>query len=150
MKKVVILLAVVILSGCYSPSWYRSDTTYEQMRQDSENCKGKLIIGSTREQKILDYEKCMKEKGYVLKGEVKEVKQEVPAAPEIEKKRAESWDKGNLSDQVWVWYITYHNDKDCLNITGGGTGSVSMRTPIMMTRGEAIRQGKVPCGLCVR
>jgi hypothetical protein len=67
MQKVMILLAVVILSGCYRPSWYRPDTTYEQMRQDSENCKGRLIIGSTREQKILAYEQCMKEKGYYLK-----------------------------------------------------------------------------------
>jgi hypothetical protein len=147
MKKVMILLAVVILGGCYNPSWYRSDTTYEQMRQDSEICKGKLIIGSAREQKILDYEKCMKERGYALKGEVK---QEMTASPEIEEKRAQSWDKGNLSDQVWIWYSTYHNDKDCLNIIGGGTGHVSMRTPIMVTRGEAIRQGKVPCGLCVK
>jgi len=152
MKKVMILLAVVILSGCYNPSWYRADTTYEQMRQDSENCKGKLIIGSTREQKILDYEKCMKEKGYVLKGEAKEVKQEAPVPPEIEKKRAESWDKGNLSDQVWVYYSTYHNDRNCLNIIGGGSGggTGTMWTSIMMTRGEAIRQGKVPCGLCVK
>lgn len=91
----------------------------------------------------------MKEKGYVLKGEAK---REVPAAPEMEKKRAESWDKGNLSDQVWVYYITYHNDRGCLNITGGGSGGVvqSGWTPSAMTRGEAIRQGKVPCGLCVK
>jgi len=86
MKKAMILLTIAILSGCYSPSWYRSDTTYEQMKQDSENCKGKLIMGSTREEKIRDYEKCMKERGYVLKGEVKEVKQKVPAAPEIQQK----------------------------------------------------------------
>ena len=150
MKKVMILLAMVILSGCYRPSWYRSDTTNEQMRQDSENCKGKLIIGSAREQKILDYEKCMKEKGYVLKGEVK---REVPAAPEIERKRAESWDKGNLSDQVWVYYSTYHNERSCTNITSGGSGGSAgdgRWTAAMMTREEAIRQGKVPCGLCVR
>ncbi len=149
MKKVMILLAMVILSGCYRPSWHRSDTTYEQMRQDSENCKGKLIIGSTREEKILQYEKCMKEKGYVLKGEAK---QEVPATPGIEKKEGESWDKGNLSDQVWVYYSTYHNDRGCLNITGGGSGggTGTMWTAVMMTRGEAIRQRKVPCGLCVR
>jgi len=150
MKIVMILLAVVILSGCYNPSWHRSDTTYEQMRQDSENCKGKLIIGSAREQKILDYEKCMKEKGYVLKGEAK---REVPTAPEIEKKRAESWDKGNLSDQVWAYYNTYHNERNCTNITSGGSmGSAAgpLWTPAPMTREEAIRQGKVPCGLCVR
>ena len=84
MKIVMILLTVVILSGCYNPSWHRSDTTYEQMRQDSENCKGKLTIGHpTREEKILQYEKCMKERGYVLKGEVK---QKGPATPEIEQK----------------------------------------------------------------
>jgi hypothetical protein len=92
MKIGMILLAMVILIGCYRPSWYKPETTYEQMRRDSENCKGKLIMGSTREEKILQYEKCMKEKGYVLKGEVK---QEVPATPEIERKRVESWDKGN-------------------------------------------------------
>jgi len=142
MKKVMILLAMLILSGCYSPSWYRSDTTYEQMRQDSENCKGKLIIGSTREEKILHYEKCMKEKGYALKGEVKK---EIPATPEIERKRAESWDKGDLSDQVWVSYSTYHRDRNCTGITGGAGW-----TPAMMTRGEAIRQGKVPCQFCVK
>jgi hypothetical protein len=143
MKKVMILLAVMILSGCYRPSWYRSDTTYEQMRQDSLNCKGRLIVGSTREEKIRDYEKCMKEKGYVLKGEIK---REVPADAEIEKKRAESWDKGDLSDQVWVSYGTYHNDRDCIRMTVGAGGWV----PVMMTRGEAIRQGKAPCQSCVK
>ena len=150
MKKVMILLAMVILSGCYRPSWYRSDTTYEQMRQDSENCKGKLIMGSTREEKILGYEKSMKEKGYVLKGEVKEG---VPGDAETERTRAERWDKGNLSDQVWVYFSTYHNDRNCKNIAGAGSGGGSTggyATPTMMTRGEAIRQGKVPCQWCVK
>ena len=150
MKKPVILLAVMIVSGCYSPSWYRSDTTYEQMRQDSENCKGKLIIGSTREEKILAYERCMKEKGYVLKGEVKK---EVPSDPEIERKRAESWDKGDLSDQIWIWYRTYHNDKNCKDITSGGSGGGIHGpgwTPGAMTRGEAIRQGKTLYQWCVK
>jgi hypothetical protein len=147
MKKVMILLAMVILGGCYNPSWYRSDTTYEQMRQDSEICKGKLIIGSTREEKILHYENCMKEKGYVLKGEAK---QEVPVPPETEKKRAESWDKGNLSDQVWVSYNTYHNDRNCTLLPGGGPSGLGGYPSVMMTRGEAIRQGKVPCQWCVK
>jgi hypothetical protein len=87
----------------------------------------------------------MKEKGYVLKGEVKELKVEVPADPEIEKKRVESWDKGNLSDQVWVGFGIYHNDKSCPYITR------AQNVPsTMMTRREAIRQSKTPCQWCVR
>jgi hypothetical protein len=118
------------------------------MRQDSLNCKGRLIVGSTREEKIRDYEKCMKEKNYVLKGEVK---QEVPDAQEIERTRAESWDKGDLSDQVWVRFGNYHNDRNCPNMYSGGLHVSVQQTPaIVMTRGEAIRQGKVPCQWCVK
>jgi hypothetical protein len=58
------IVTFMFLSGCYYPSWYRPETTHEQLRGDSDTCKNKLIIGSSREENISAYEKCMTEKGY--------------------------------------------------------------------------------------
>lgn len=68
MKKILFLFLIIgLLIGCYHPSWYRPETTYEQLKKDSDDCKGKLILGSTREEKISAYEKCMSERGYTKK-----------------------------------------------------------------------------------
>jgi hypothetical protein len=66
--KTVVLVAMVILSGCYSPKWYRANTTYAELKEDSNWCKSRTNIGSTREAMIAQYERCMKDKGYRLKG----------------------------------------------------------------------------------
>ncbi len=71
MKKIVLVLlamvSLVVISGCYRPSWYRANTTYAQLKSDSEVCKSQLNIGSTRKETIDQYEKCMTDKGYELK-----------------------------------------------------------------------------------
>jgi hypothetical protein len=56
-----------MLSGCYRPSWHRANTTYAQLRSDSDWCKSQTTIGSTRSEAIEQYEKCMRNKGYQLK-----------------------------------------------------------------------------------
>jgi hypothetical protein len=72
MKKIVfVLLAMVSLvavSRCYRPNWYKANTTYAELKTDSEWCKSQTNIGSTREEMIDQYEKCMQGKGYQLKG----------------------------------------------------------------------------------
>ncbi len=71
MKKIgLVLLAMagfLVASGCYRPNWYRANTTYGQLKSDSEWCKSEVNIGSTREERIDQYEKCMKDKGYQLR-----------------------------------------------------------------------------------
>ncbi len=65
-KIVLILLAIVMLGGCYSPNWYRANTTYAAFKTDSQWCKSQTNIGSTRAEMKDQYEKCMKAKGYEL------------------------------------------------------------------------------------
>jgi hypothetical protein len=71
MKKIVLVLlamvSLVVISGCYRPSWYRANTTFAELKTDSEWCKSQVNIGSTREETIEQYEKCMRDKGYQLK-----------------------------------------------------------------------------------
>lgn len=71
MKKIgLVLLAMVgflMASGCYRPNWYRGNTTYGQLKSDSEWCKSQTNIRSTRSEMIEQYEKCMRDKGYQLK-----------------------------------------------------------------------------------
>ena len=71
MRKMMIILMILIgllmiSSGCYSPSWYKTNTTYSDLHQDSNICKEQLILGDTREEKILSYERCMVERRYIL------------------------------------------------------------------------------------
>jgi hypothetical protein len=70
-EKLLILLAMVslvVVSRCYRPNWYKVNTTYAELKTDSEWCKSQINIGSTREEMIDQYERGMKDKGYELKG----------------------------------------------------------------------------------
>ena len=69
MKWTMAVIAILLsLSGCYRPSWHRENTTYLELRQDSDTCKSQLVIGTAREEKIAAYEDFMVKKGYILTG----------------------------------------------------------------------------------
>ena len=85
MKKTMILLNMLVAlaivsfltSGCYRSNWYRANTTYAELRAESEWCKSQTNIGSTKAEMKDQYEKCMKNKRYNLKArEKKEVNKE--------------------------------------------------------------------------
>ena len=155
MKRLVVLLlamvCLVVISGCYRPSWYRADTTYAQLKSDSEWCKSQVNIGSTREETIEQYEKCMRDKGYELKG-----KDPYSGEPTIRVEQKEgppiAIDKNS---KVYVMYLStsyqliamtpayrYFHKKDCKHLWNVSTEEVTVE--------EAIARGKRMCPDCFR
>jgi hypothetical protein len=72
MKKIMLLLAVVMLSGCVAgemDKWYRSDRTRSQTRMEWQNCNQRAQqLGFWRWDKEIRDE-CMREKGFTKKEE---------------------------------------------------------------------------------
>ena len=153
MKRLLVLdmVSLIVISGCYKPNWYRTNTTYAELKTDSEWCKTQTNIGSTREEMIYQYEKCMKDKGYELKG-----KDPYSGEPTIRVEQKEGQpiaiDKGS---KVYVgiyggviYSITstpayrYFHKKDCKHLWSVSTEEVTV--------GEAIARGKSMCPDCFR
>jgi hypothetical protein len=159
MKKLMVLLAVVslvVISGCYRPSWHRANTTYAELEWDSEDCKRQINIGSTRPEKIDQYEKCMKERGYQLKGK------DSPGTVTVKQKKAPTtiykdtntieidkdtkvyvgiYGSGSVTGSMTPAYKYFHK-KDCKHLW-----NFSVKE---MTAGEAIASGKTICPDCFR
>jgi len=153
MKKIgLVLLAMagfLAVSGCYRPSWYRANTTYGQLKSDSEWCKSETNIGSTRSEMIEQYEKCMKDKGYQLKDKSNPsssgestIRVEHTGPVEIDRNTkvyvAVSY---SASGSVSPAYKYFHK-KDCKHLSG-----VSIKE---VAAGEAIAEGKSMCPDCFR
>jgi hypothetical protein len=154
MKKIVLILLamvslLVVISGCYRPNWYRANTTLAELKTDSEWCKSQTNIGATKEEMIDQYEKCMKDKGYELKG-----KDRYSGEPTI---RVEQKDGPIVIDKRAKVYVgvtvtgggmhlspayRYFHKKDCKHLW-----SVSTKE---MTAGEAIANGRSMCPDCFR
>ena len=136
MKKLILLpFALLIVFGCYRPHWYRPDTTYAQLNEDSNFCWNSLKLGASKEEKISEYEKCMKEKGYQLPGRKPE--QATRATPAL-----------TSGDEEWVWiYVPYdfryYHHRPCPTMSTTITG----RT---MKVQDAIKQGYKPCPYCIK
>ena len=151
-KLVILLLAVIMLTGCYRPNWHRANTTYAELKADSEWCKSQVKIGSTREETIDQYERCMRNKGYELKdksnpsggGEPIRVEQK-EGPPIVIDKRAKVY-VGIFAGGVGVYWglpaYRYFHKKDCKHLW-----TVSAEE---MTAGEAIARGKSMCPDCFR
>jgi hypothetical protein len=123
MKTILVLLAVVIgflVSGCYHPAWHRPDTTYEQLKDDSNACRNKLIIGSSRGEQILTYERCMNEKGY------------------IRRQKFIAYDDPNAE---------YYHRKDCPEFHRRMAGLPSSKI-IYLSKEQAEKRGLKPCPTC--
>lgn len=154
MKQIpIILVAIVcVISGCYRPSWYRADTTYAELKTDSEWCKNHVNIGSTREEMIEQYEKCMRDKGYELKdksdsssgGEPIRVEQK-EGPPIVINKRTRVYvgisGPMGVTGSVTPAYRYFHR-KDCKHLWSVPTKEI--------TAGEAIAEGRSMCPDCFR
>ena len=72
-KTVLVLLAMVMLGGCTPKAYWKADTPYKQAKMDYERCYAKAWDLFKEEKLAWDDEakqyidKCMREKGYVLK-----------------------------------------------------------------------------------
>jgi hypothetical protein len=152
MKRLVVLLVVVSLlaiSSCYRPSWHRANTTYAELKRDSEWCKSHVNIGSTRAETIEQYEKCMRDKGYELKdkrdpsgsGEPIRVEQK-EGPPIVIDKRAKVYVAFGSSPGSVSPANRYFHKKDCKHLWRVSTEE--------MTAGEAIARGKSMCSVCFR
>lgn len=150
MKKLLILLAMVslvVVSGYYRPNWYKVNTTYAELKTDSEWCKSQINIGSTREEMIDQYERCMKDKGYELKGKEPysgepTIRVERDTGPIVIDKRSKVYvGVGGVTGSVTPAYRYFHK-KDCKHLC-----TVSTKE---MTAGEAIASGKTMCPDCFR
>jgi len=146
------MVSLVVISGCYRPSWHRANTTYAQLKFDSEWCKSQTNIGATRSEMIEQYEKCMRDKGYELKdksnpsngGEpIRVERKEGP--PIVIDKNAKayvalgSWNPTGLGNMP---AYKYFHKKDCKHLWNVSTEEA--------TAGEAIARGKSPCPDCFR
>ena len=158
MKKLMVMLAIVslvVISGCYRPNWYRANTTYAELKTDSEWCKGQTNIGATRAEMIQQYEGCMEGKGYQLKGKDpssggEPIRVEQKEGPPIAIDRgAKVYVFFNASPSGGTGvalgmsvYRRYFHKKDCKHLS-----NVSVKE---MTAGEAIAQGLSMCPDCFR
>jgi hypothetical protein len=154
MKKLLIFLAMVslvVISGCYRPSWYRADTTYAQLKSDSEWCKSQVNIGSTREETIDQYEKCMRDKGYQLKDKSdpssggEPIRAEGDTGPIVIDKKTKVYvgiyGSGSATGSVNPAYRYFHK-KNCKHLLSVYTKEVTVD--------EAIASGKTMCPDCFR
>jgi hypothetical protein len=114
------IVTFMFLSGCYHPSWYRPETSYEQLRDDSNDCRNKLIIGSSRGEQISAYEKCMNERGYT------------------KKEKYAAYDGPGAQ---------YYHRKDCPEFNKRMTGILSSQI-IYLSKEQAERRGLMPCPTC--
>ncbi len=146
--KMVLILLMVSIGGCYSPNWYRVNTTYAELKADSEWCKNQTKLGAPRSEMIEQYEICMKGKGYELKGKDQYSRGD-PITVEQKEGPPIEIDKGA---KVYVGYshsvgqsspaYKYFHKKDCKHLWNVSTQE--------MTAGEAIAQGKSMCPDCFR
>jgi hypothetical protein len=128
MKKLILLPFVLLFAfGCYRPNWYRPNTTYAQLNEDSNFCWTSLKLGASREEKISEYEKCMKEKGYQLRKEKTYTRNEPVQSSDEKVLVRTGWDH-------------YHRPT-CTTLRSAPPG-------YSVTKGYAEKQGYKPCPVC--
>ena len=141
---------IVVISGCYRPNWHRANTTYAQLKADSDWCKTQTQIGATREEIINQYEKCMRDKGYQLKdtsdqysgGEPIRVEQKEGPPIAIDKRSkvyVGIYMGGGRSIETNPDYKYFHK-KDCKHLWNVSTEEITVE--------EAIARGKSMCPDC--
>jgi hypothetical protein len=117
---------------------------------DSEWCKSQTNIGATRAEMIEQYDKCMKDKGYELKGKDQyggepTIRVEQKEGPIVIDKRSKVYvgifGSGSVTGSVNPAYRYFHK-KDCKHLLSVYTKE--------MTVGEAMASGKSMCPDCFR
>ena len=150
--KIVLVLLMVVVSGCYRPNWHRANTTYAELNADSYWCKTQTKVGAPRSEIIEQYEVCMKGKGYQLGGGQAEVGVKSPTDTIEQRKGQTGVDKntkvyvtlqrGDRGGMGQMPAHRYFHQKDCRYIWSLPTKEV--------TAGEAIADGKSMCPDCFR
>jgi hypothetical protein len=151
--KIVLVLLMVVVSGCYRPNWHRANTTYAELNADSYWCKTQTKVGAPRSEIIEQYEVCMKGKGYQLGGGQAEVGVKSPTDT-IEQREGQTGVDKNTKVYVFLTltagnpgaagskaYKHFHK-KGCKHLWSVSTKEV--------TAGEAIANGKSMCPDCFR
>jgi hypothetical protein len=152
--KVVLLLLMIVISGCYRPNWHRANTTYAELKADSDWCKTQTKIGAPRSEMIEQYEVCMKGKGYELIGKdqysgeptIRVEQKEGP--PIVIDKRSKVYVGIGGGGVTYSPYLggqpvyRYFHKKDCKQLWNISTEEVTV--------GEAIARGKSMCPYCFR
>jgi len=150
--KIVLVLLMVVVSGCYRPNWHRANTTYAELNADSYWCKTQTKVGAPRSEIIEQYEVCMKGKGYQLGGGQAEVGVKSPTDTIDQREGQSGVDKntkvyvGLERGESYAGFRTpayrYYHKKDCKHLWAVSTEE--------MTAGEAISRGKSMCPDCFR
>jgi len=145
--QIVLISLLVVIGGCYRPSWHRENTTYAVLKADSEWCKTQTNIGATRSERIEQYEKCMKNKGYRLKDQVEvSVEKQPKDTKDNDRKAPDMNTKVYIASGTMTSYqpqqYRYFHKKDCKHLW-----NVSIKE---VTVGEAIAEGKSMCPDCFR
>ncbi len=147
--KMVLVLLMVVISGCYRPNWYRANTTHAELQADSYWCKTQTQIGAPRSEMIEQYEVCMKGKGYQLGGGQGEAGVKSATGSLDQRGGQIGVDKNTkvyiasgtmISGQIREY--RYFHKKDCKHLWNVSTKEV--------TAGEAIAEGKSICPDCFR
>jgi hypothetical protein len=149
--KMALVLLMVVISGCYRPHWYRANTTYAELKTDSEWCKTQTQIGATREERIEQYERCMESKGYQLRdksgpstGEPIRVEQKEGPPIVIDKNTkvyVGIYSGSGRSIEVEPAYKYFHK-KDCKQLGNASIEEVTVE--------KAFARGKTMCPDCFR
>ncbi len=148
--KILLVSLMIVISGCYRPNWHRANTTYVELKTDSEWCKSQTKIGATREEMIEQYEKCMKGKGYELKGKdpysgeptIRVEQKDGPSIVIDKRARVYVGISGFSSPSMSLPQYNYFHKKDCKQLSNISTEEVTV--------GEAIARGKSMCPDCFR
>lgn len=158
MKTKIVLVLIIVISGCYRPNWYRANTTHAELQADSYWCKTQTKVGAPRSEMIEQYEVCMNGKGYQLGGGPAAVGVKSPTKP-IEQRLGQTGVEENGVDKNTKVYVVmqsgqpggqgnmpayrcFHKTKDCKHLWTVSTKDV--------TAGEAIADGKTMCPDCFR
>jgi hypothetical protein len=156
--KILLVLLMIVISGCYRPNWYRANTTHAELKADSYWCKTQTKVGAPRSEIIEQYEVCMKSKGYQLGGGQVEVGVKSPTKT-IEQRVGQTGVEENGVDKNTKVYVTlqradrggmglmpahryFHKSNNCKHLLTVSTKEV--------TADEAIADGKTMCPDCFR
>jgi hypothetical protein len=151
--KIVLLLLMIVISGCYRPSWHRANTTYAELKADSDWCKTQTKIGAPRSEMIEQYEVCMEGKGYQLGGGQAPVGVKSPTDT-VEQREGQSGVDKNTKVYIFLTLTAgnpgvsngkayrYFHKKDCKHLRNVSTEEITV--------GEAIARGKSMCPDCFR
>jgi hypothetical protein len=154
MKRIILVLlamvSLVVISGCYRPNWYRANTTYAELKADSEWCKSQTNIGSARAKMIDQYERCMQNKGYGLKG--KDPYSGEPKSTSNQPRRGTDtgytgWE-GDRQEEYYMAFNSPWGDTTQYHRIGCPYGPTTSQVGVKLSKEQVKAKGLKPCPIC--